>query len=228
MHKLISSSLFSCLSLLSGAACAADLTEMETRWLTAALPVIHYAKQELTLPMDIVVQPQAGPNDVPLAMGYLNGRCKLVLSLRGNPSAEAILDKLPQAQRGLMIEAMAAHEIGHCWRQAQGVWHELPAGFAASAQSSLQAEQLLQTQREEGYADLLALAWIQQRHPGQYAEVADWLRRVREPAPGAAIAISHDTRSWLQLAASGAAFEAALPLTEQAGQLWRRGLASGE
>ncbi|WP_395401809.1 hypothetical protein ACHMW6_27915 [Pseudoduganella sp. UC29_106] len=49
--------------LLTIAACtahAAQLTETETRWLKAGAPVLAYAK-ELKLPIDIVVQPQAGP-----------------------------------------------------------------------------------------------------------------------------------------------------------------------
>jgi hypothetical protein len=121
---------FSLLLLLSsGLASAAQLTDMETRWLTAGAAVLSYAKQELRLPIDITVQPQARPTDVPLALGYQDGRCKLVLSMRGNPTAEDILDGVPTAQRALMIEAMIAHEIGHCWRYAQGAWHAVPAGF---------------------------------------------------------------------------------------------------
>jgi len=57
------------LSFFAASAGAAQLTETETRWLQAGSPVLAYAKQELKLPIDIVVQPQAGPNDVPLAMG---------------------------------------------------------------------------------------------------------------------------------------------------------------
>jgi hypothetical protein len=94
--------------------------------------VLAYAKQELKLPLDITVNPGA-PNDVPLALGE-NGRCKLVLSMRGNPNAEDILNNVPAAQRPLMIEAMVAHEIGHCWRYVQGEWHVVPSGFEESQQ----------------------------------------------------------------------------------------------
>ena len=86
---------------------AANLTEQETVWLRAAAPVLSYA-QQLKLPFDIIVQPQAGENDVPLAMGFDKDRCKLVLSLRGNPNAEKVLDGVPQDARGELIEAMAA------------------------------------------------------------------------------------------------------------------------
>src|SRR5471032_1871985 len=200
------------LLLLSGVSAAADLTAMETRWLTAALPVIAYAKQ-LTLPLDIVVQPVAQANDVPMALGFEHGRCKLVLSMRGNADAENILASLPSGQRSLMIEAMAAHEIGHCWRYVQGMWHVLPSGFmnlggarAVSPDLLAAARELRETRREEGYADLVALAWIQQRHPGQYGEVAGWLRQVRQPNPAESGISSHDTQAWLQLAPYGVVF----------------------
>ena len=207
------------LMLSSGLASAAQLTEVETRWLTAGVGVLNYAKQELKLPIDIIVQPQARPNDVPLALGYQDGRCKLVLSMRGNPNAEDILADVPAPQRALMIEAMVAHEIGHCWRYAQGAWHAVPSGFEQGQGGDAAA--LRDTRREEGYADLVALAWTQQRHPEQYAAVAAWMRQVRQPSPDAG---SHSTLTWLQLAPTGAAFQTGLPLFEQAASLWRKGL----
>lgn len=208
------------LLLSSGLASAAELTEVEIRWLKAGSGVLAYAKQELKLPLDITVQPQARANDVPLALGYDSGRCKLVLSMRGNPNAEDILDTVPAAQRPLMIEAMVAHEIGHCWRYAQGRWHAVPSGFEERPQAAA-AEALRDTRREEGYADLVALAWMQQRHPEDYATVAAWMRQVRQPAPASG---SHSTLNWLQLAPTGAAFAAGLPLFEQADRLWQQGL----
>lgn len=213
------------LFLSSGLASAAQLTDVETRWLTAGAAVLTYAKQELKLPIDITVQPQARPTDVPLALGYQDGRCKLVLSMRGNPNAEDILDGVPAAQRPLMIEAMVAHEIGHCWRYAQGAWHAVPSGFQQDRNGARLEDALRETRREEGYADLVALAWTQRRHPEHYAAVADWMRQVRQPSPDAG---SHGTLAWLQLAPTGAAFPAGLPLFEQASSLWRQGLSRDE
>jgi hypothetical protein len=227
---MIKRTLFLLLLLSSSLASAAQLTEMETRWLSAGSAVLAYAKQELKLPIDITVQPQARANDVPLALGFQDGRCKLVLSMRGNPNAEDILSSVPAAQQPLMIEAMVAHEIGHCWRYAQGIWHVLPAGFEESAPAAPDATQgqlqaLRVTRREEGFADLVALAWIQQRHPAQYGDVAAWMAKVRQPSPATR---SHSTLAWLQLAPTGAAFAGDLPLFEQAGKLWRQGLLRDE
>lgn len=212
----------------AGAAAQASLTGTEMRWLRAAAPVLSYAR-ELALPVDIIVQPQAGPNDVPFAMGFDGGRCKLVLSMRGNARAEDILAALAPEQRALMIEVMAAHELGHCWRYAGGAWHVLPKGFVEPVrQSGLDpellrlSEEIQATRREEGFADLAALAWVRWRHPEQYRQVYGWLDSVRHDGPVAGG--SHDTGAWRRLAADGAAFGAPGNPFEQAFPLWRRGL----
>lgn len=211
---------------------AAELTPLEQRWLGAAMPVLEYARG-LKLPIDVVVQPQAGPNDVPLAMGFADGRCKLVLSLRGNPDAERQLDGIPAEEQGELIEAMAAHEIGHCWRYAQGAWHALPAGFVESGEETAADPALLaaskamrETRREEGYADLVALAWTHDRHPGDYGRVHAWLERLRHDQPVARN--GHDTRVWVRLAHDGNRFGAAAKPFEDAAPLWRDGLLSDD
>ena len=93
------------------------LTELETRWLQAGQPVIAFARAQ-GLPIDIIVQPQDAPGAVPLALGYEAGRCKLVLSLRGNAQADSVLQGVPPTRHGLMVEAMTAQDIGQCQRYA--------------------------------------------------------------------------------------------------------------
>ncbi|QNA90185.1 hypothetical protein G4G28_19815 [Massilia sp. Dwa41.01b] len=207
---------------------AAELTALEQRWLQAAAPVLSYSRS-LALPIDIVVQPQARENDVPLAMGYAGGRCKLVLSLRGNPQAETIPESVPAERRGELIEAMAAHEIAHCWRHARGAWRALPAGFVETGEESADDPELLaaskamrESRREEAYADLAALAWTRHRNPEAYGRVHGWfetVRRVRPVARG-----GHDTRVWVELARDGERFGAAAQPFEDAAPLWREGL----
>ena len=213
-------------------ASAAQLTEVESRWLQAGSAVLAYAKQQ-QLPIDIIVQPQAQPGAVPLAMGFDKGRCKLVLTMRGNPAAEDVLQVVPAAQRALMIEAMTAHEVAHCWRYAQGAWHSVPSGFQERKPEAAQppeiqklTQELRDTRREEGFADLVALAWAQRSHPGQYAQVYNWLRQVRAAQPDSHV--SHDTEAWLALAASGAAFANGATPFEQARSLWNQGLQAAE
>jgi hypothetical protein len=223
-------SLGSGLALAGAPAASAELTAMETRWLQAAAPVLAYARS-LALPIDIVVQPKAGANDVPMAMGFAGRRCKLVLSMRGDSNAEGILARIPASQRSLMIEAMAAHEIAHCWRYVQGVWHALPAGFvdtekdepdATAPRLAAMARALREMRREEGFSDLVALAWTASKHPDDYAAVHGWLRGVRaDQGVGAG---GHDTMIWIMLARDPAAFKRNAGAFEGVDALWTAGL----
>jgi hypothetical protein len=229
---MLKSFIFTTLALAAGAAGAAaaqsGLTEQERRWLRAGAGVLEYARQ-IKLPIDVIVQPQDAPGAVPLAMGFDGGRCKLVLSMRGNPQSEQVLAALAPPERALMIEVMTAHEIGHCWRYAHGDWHALPAGFVETgetgggeAQWRNDAQALRETRREEAFADLVALAWTQLHHPARYAQVYGWLAGVRRDA--AVSGGSHDTTAWLGLVKDGAAFAPAATPFDQVGALWGRGL----
>lgn len=210
------------------AVAGAALTEMEMRWLKAASPVLAYA-QQIKLPIDIIVQPVARPTDVPLAMGFLDGRCKLVLSMRGNPDAEKIIDHVPSEQRGVLMEAMVAHEVAHCWRYAQGVWHALPAGFVETSEEFASDASLLaalkamrENRREEGYADLVALAWTERHHPDKYQQVYTWLAALRNHPPVARS--GHDTRAWVRLARDASVFHRGATPFDAASAPWRQGL----
>lgn len=204
------------------------LTPLEMKWLRAGWPVLSYAEEQ-HLPIDIVVQPQATPGDVPFAMAVEDSRCKLVLSMRNNPEVESILANLPAELQGAAIEAMTAHEVAHCWRYINGAWHTLPAGFVATHQeaghgtewAALQ-QAMRATQLEEGFADLVGLAWTLRTHPEQYAVIHAWFAQVRADQPVAGS--FHDTRPWLQLAAQPNAFPAAATPFEQARALWTQGL----
>jgi hypothetical protein len=210
---------------------AAELTAMETRWVQAGWPVVRYAREQ-QLPLDIVVQPQPAPGHAPLAMGFVDGRCKLVYSMRGNPEAEAVLDGVAPALAPVLIEAMTAHELGHCWRYVQGAWHVVPSGFVDAPPPDNDAElqrrvnDMQAARREEGFADLVGLAWTWRAHPGHYAAVQAWLERVR--ADDTPAGSHHDTGAWLRRARDAAAFSEAITPFEQVHGLWRQGLASGE
>jgi len=203
----------------------ARLTETETRWIAAGMAVVRYART-VELPVDIVVQPDNEPDASPIAMGIKDGRCKVVLSMRGNPGANALLDSIPPASFDAVVEVVFAHEIGHCWRYVQGEWNALPSGFAGAAEDDANAasngrDASRESRREEGYADLVGLAWTRRTHPSQYAEVRGWLERFRaDAAPGE----HHDTRAWLRLAREPSAFEPADSLFRQAKALWEREL----
>lgn len=210
---------------------AVELTSTERTWLEAAVPVLVFARAQ-ALPLDIVVQPQDAPGETPMGMAFVDGRCKLVLSMRGNPQAQATLDSIEPGLIGPVVEAIAAHELAHCWRHLQRSWGSLPAAVGESSAlrrvSAAQADLLRdmwQTRREEGFADLVGLAWTLRHHPGRYADVHAWhvrLRAEQELDTG-----PHDTRVWVQLAADPARFIPAASIFEQVEPLWVAGLRGG-
>jgi hypothetical protein len=216
------------LSTFGPVAAGVELSAIERRWLEAALPVLGYARDE-RLPLDIVVQPQPTPGHSPLGMAFVDGRCKLVLSMRENTEAQATLDRMPPGLVGPVVEAIAAHELGHCWRHLRRTWGTLPAGLhAVSLAGRLPPEQvdllddMWRTRREEAYADLVGLAWTLQRHPARYAEVHAWYTRLR--AVQAVDTGPHDTRVWVRLAGDRARFAPTGSIFEQVEPLWRAGL----
>ena len=212
----------------STAGLGADLTPTEMRWLSGIWPVIAFARQS-TLPLDIVVQPQPAPGAAPLAMAFIDGRCKLVLSMRGNVQAQATLDRIEPELLDAALELMAAHELGHCRRYLDGAWQSLPAGFSGSICAAGTAEcraayaNMQAARREEAYADLVGLAWIRQRHAQQYDKLHAWLvqERSSELIPGS----HHDTLAWLRLAGSGHALQQP-SIFSAAAALWKDGLAA--
>jgi hypothetical protein len=165
-------------------------------------------------------------------MAFVAGRCKLVFSMRGNPEAQATLDRVAPSLRGPVVEAIAAHELGHCWRHLQGHWGTLPDKLEVidglsqvAADVAAQLRDMWRTRREEGYADLVGLAWTLRHHPDRYAEVYAWNARLR--AEQELDTGPHDTRVWVRLAANPAGFTPTLSLFEQVNALWVAGLLAG-
>ena len=206
----------------------ASLSDTEKRWLKGVMPVVAFAR-EINLPLDIVVQPQPTPGAAPLAMAFLDGRCKLVFSMRANPEAQATLERIGPELLDAALELMAAHELGHCKRYLEGAWHVLPSGFVqrtsfgTSIKPELQAAVLAMTaaRREEAFADLVGLAWIRQRHPGLYATLYEWL--VKERSRDLISGSHHDTLVWLRRVADGVALQGRSIFAE-AESVWEDGL----
>jgi hypothetical protein len=213
-----------------GAPAAADLTDTERRWLAGATPPVAWALKQ-GMPIDIVVLPQAQPGAAPLAMGYDDGRCKLVFAMRGNPAAESTLDAIPAPLLQATLEAMTAHEIGHCQRHRSGAFNSLPGGLAdkpdviETSQPTLElqamAREMRITRREEAFADLVGLAWTHAHHADQFAQVLSWFDAARSDETPRGF---HDTRHWLKLAHATDAFADAASPFDQATAMWQRGL----
>ena len=215
----------------AGPAPAAELSATELTWLRAAAPVLAFARAE-RLPLHVLVQPQDTPGQTPMGMAFIEGRCVLVLSMRGNPEAQATLDRMPPDLQGPVVEAITAHELGHCWRHLQQTWGTLPSELvelSGFSQVTVEQEALLKdmwrTRREEGFADLVGLAWTLMHHPQHYDAVHAW--HVRERAEQAVDTGPHDTRVWIRLAADTAAFGRSGSVFERVAGLWQAGLMAG-
>jgi hypothetical protein len=210
------------------------LTPTEQRWLAGATPVVAWALAQ-GMPVDIVVLPAAKPGDAPLALGYAQGRCKLVFAMRGNPAAESTLADIPAPDLQPTLEAMAAHEIGHCWRHQAGAFSSLPAGLhdkpdaieARQPTPELQAlaREMRISRREEAFADLVGLAWTRRHHADAYARVLAWFEHSRADESEHGF---HDSRHWLRLAHDPQAFASPDGPFDQAMALWERGLADDD
>ena len=209
---------------------AADLTDTERRWLAGATPPVAWALKQ-GMPIDIVVLPQAQPGAAPIAMGYDEGRCKLVFAMRGNPAAESTLAQIPAPLLQATLEAMTAHEIGHCQRHRSGAFDSLPSGLSdtpdaietrqPTAELQAIAREMRITRREEAFADLVGLAWTHAHHADQFAQVLAWFDEARSDETPRGF---HDTRHWLALAHAPDAFADAASPFDQAGAMWQRGL----
>lgn len=212
---------------LAATAAAAELTALETRWLEGALPVLTHAKG-MGVPLDVVVQPQPSAGLAPLAMAFVDGRCKLVLSMRGNPEAQSTLERIEPDLRDAALELMAAHELGHCLRHLAGHWRVRPNGAAFNRPVGLpearEADyaEMQAVRLEEGYGDLAGLAWTRHARPAQYERLYRWLvaERSAELLPGS----HHDTLAWLRLAQNADVLAAPKPF-DRVEAVWLQGVA---
>ena len=209
---------------------ATDLTDTERRWLAGATPPVAWALKQ-GMPIDIVVLPQAQPGAAPIAMGYDKGRCKLVFAMRGNPAAESTLAQIPAPLLQATLEAMTAHEIGHCQRHRSGAFDSLPVGLTdkpdsiearqPTAELQAMAREMRITRREEAFADLVGLAWTHAHHADEFTQVLAWFDDARSDETPHGF---HDTRHWLALAHAPEAFADTAGPFEQAAVLWQQGL----
>jgi len=151
--------------------------------------------------------------------------------MRGNSEAEATLERIEPALLDPALELMAAHELGHCRRYLDGAWYGLPAGFSTEVPDALSPElrvayaDMQAARREEGYGDLVGLAWTRQQHPQHYERLYRWLveERSRDRVRGS----PHDTLAWVHLAREGAALQDG-SIFAAASLLWTRGLVADD
>jgi len=195
------------------ASAAQDLTDTESRWIRGAWPVVDQARRS-GLPVDIVVQPQPAPGVAPMALAYVDGRCKLVFSMRENLEVREQEQRIERHLgadddlRDAALALMAAHEIfGHCARHVAGRWQGVPEGYSDPVPPTLERGlhdafvDMRAARREEGFADLAALAWARLHRQRWYPRLHAWL--VAERSDELIAGSHHDTLAWLRSTRAG-------------------------
>jgi hypothetical protein len=182
--------------LLAGRAHAQAMPASEAQWIVAAEQALAFGKAH-GLAIDLQVEQGAQlSGHTPIGVWNQAGRCTLVVSARGNPTADRLSAMIAPELQDLFLAGAAIHEVGHCYRRLNGHFanrkpHPLVAWIAPV--------RAWFTQRilvEEAFADMTEVAWLARYHPERYdallAEIQKVRMHFREP--------KHDTLPWLEIA----------------------------
>jgi hypothetical protein len=141
--------------------------------------------------------------------------CVIVISEGHNPKMERIM-KLTSTQQNVrpFLLAMAAHELGHCFRirskhLSADLWERVDASVVGSAERQ-QLEKVVSI--EEAYADAYAFTYILHAHPKTYSEVFSVMHSLRHE-PGFATAFYQVEPLYVLLGSQG--LDVSLPLQNQ-------------
>ncbi len=161
-----------------GAACARAPVDP---WPTVVRGVVARAEfQALPLSVEVSAKAQQGS---PLSMEWREGRCVLLVRTHRNPQAQALLELAAPSARTLFMQAVAVHELAHCYR-TQDKPELLAALFSlaerAERQSDLTPQLEQDIRREETFADVAALAWAEREDEARYPDVLSAFERLRE------------------------------------------------
>jgi hypothetical protein len=133
----------------------------------------HPLFKGLTVKVDTA--PIEALNMAPVATGEMPGvDCVVYIAEGDNPRLALILALAPTSGSvSAFVEAIAAHELGHCLRiRSKHLTTKVWALVSASSVGSDSRKALeLQISREEAYADAYALVYVQDAHPAVYSEV---------------------------------------------------------
>ena len=189
---------FACFGAAALLALNAHATEpaSEAQWIAAANGAVEFGRAQ-GLPIELEVE--AGPGlsgHTPIGIWSANGRCTLIVSARGNPTAARLSAMIAPEQLDLFLAGAAMHEVGHCHRRLLGYPHNEKLLPIVAWITPLRSWFTQRTQTEEVYADMFEVAWLARYHPEQFSSVMNEIVKVRtrflEP--------KHDTLPWLEIA----------------------------
>ncbi len=100
-----------------------------------------------------------------------DSRCELLLQHRPNPKeAQVVLSQASPSLRPLLLRAVIVHELAHCWRyqdRPETLESLFQLSHLARVDERLAPEVERLRQQEETFADMVALSWVEHRHPGR-------------------------------------------------------------
>jgi hypothetical protein len=188
---------FLCALLLALAGNAVQAAEAsEAQWIAAAEKAVAFGRAN---GLAIALQVEQGnglSGHTPIGIWNEAGRCTLVVSAAGNPTAARVTELVDTALLDIFLEGAAIHEVGHCYRRLHGYpANEKPLPIVAWI-APVRAWFVQRIRTEEVFADLTEVAWLARYYPTQYkavvGEIVKVRTRFREP--------KHDTLAWLEIA----------------------------
>ncbi|KAI1698399.1 hypothetical protein Ddc_19123 [Ditylenchus destructor] len=172
-------------------AMAAGLTPLEQRWIAGMTPVLKQAKAD-AVPLDVVVaaagRARRGAAGAGLSRRSLQAGAEPARQSRGRGHADPAAHR--SGGRGTGADGRSRTRTlpplsGRRVVRAAGGFAAARAPEGLSEDSQRAYLSMKSTRREEGYGDLVALAWTARRHPERYARCTAAERRApARPAAG--------------------------------------------
>lgn len=166
----------------------------EQQWIAAARHAVAFGKAH---GLDIVMEVEQGnglSGHTPVGVWNENGRCTLVVSVRGNPTARRLEAMIDPPLLELFLQGAAMHEVGHCYRRLNGYPHNEKLLPVVAWIGPVRDWFMRRIRTEEAFADMTEIAWLARYHPERFDAMVEQIQRVRrrflEP--------KHDTLAWLE------------------------------
>lgn len=168
----------------------------EAQWVAAAERAIAFARGR-GMPIELEVREGATLSGrTPVGLLSAHGGCTLLVSARGNPTADKVSSMIAPELLDVFLESAAIHEVGHCHRRLHGYPHSEELRPAVAWIGPVKSWFTRRILTEEAYADMTSVAWMARYHGERFAPLVKELLKVRtrfrEP--------KHDTLPWLEIA----------------------------
>ena len=166
--KSIIAYIFLFFAVFSHNAIAANLTAEEKEYIAAFTPIAEEA-QNFGISVRVAIIGDYSPKLTKVFMTFKDGQCVLGLNLRNDRNHVDPLDvDAPGADRRQMLNAVLAHEMGHCF-----------AFTEAKNPNPQQQVSFEESHQEELNADLFSLAWTSIYHPEDFQATMSYFKTFR-------------------------------------------------